>query len=502
MAQGKRQQRSVSAAEQRAANQNKLYGRGETSSVAPSPAEAAIGQELLDFCAMEKWDQGTIAAIGHVMFSFVDESDHQTNLIGSSAQAVQDMAVLLDVEEIAGLIQRFKDWRAKRKAAREAKKSGQEPVESQMQTIESIELVGISVLDRLKNLRSRAQKTATLKLMKDGPLTDLLRSQVSQAETLRAAGNNATDNVNYAINIVQEMRRRDIPITPEIADLQTRVNKLSATKSAVAQGKRQQRAVSAAEQRAANQNKLYGRGEAAAAAIQPIDAEVLEDVAALVDTLTTLQTEVKQVFALYAAEQKAAQTDPQEVKTIENQIKEMSRVRHVLTQHAADLHADERGERAYDEIGVHVHEAINLAQDEFLCISRVGISILDRLKNLRARAQKTAALKTMRDSALADLLRSQVTSAETLRAAGNNATDNVNYAINIVQEMRRRDIPITPEIADLQTRVNKLSATKGAVAQGKRQNRAVSAAEQRAANQNKLYGRDTAAPPAATAGDS
>ncbi len=169
------------------------------------------------------------------MLARADEKtlDVHEGLIGDLMTLGPAAAAGYDVEAIEGAMdkvkqwvakryQKFQDWRAKRKG--KASGGGDDDVDSEMIATEQI---GISILDRLKNLRSRAQKTAGLKLMKDGPLTDLLRSQVTQAETLRAAGNNATDNVNYAINIVQEMRRRDIPITPEIADLQTRVNKLS-----------------------------------------------------------------------------------------------------------------------------------------------------------------------------------------------------------------------------------------------------------------------------------
>ncbi len=500
-AQGKRQNKAVSAAELRAANQNKLYGRGSSTEAAEAAA-AEIGRELIDFCALERWDTQTTYAIGlAVTGESATEDEHIDQQYVFIAADQGAAALSLDMEEIAGLIQRFKDWRAKRKAKKAQQQ--EEPVEA---TIANLDLVGISILDRIKNLRSRAKKTDELKYLKDGPLTDLLRQEVTQAETLRAAGNNATDNVNMAINIVQAMRRRSIPMTPEIADLQTRVNKLQATKGAAAQGKRQNKAVSAAELRAANQNKLYGRGGGGDAAVpieapltvQPVNAEVLEDIAALVDTLTALQSEVKQEFAQFAAENKEGPYAA-DVRTFENQLKELSRVRAVLTQHAVDLHADEKGTKDYDEIGVHVHEAINLAQDEFLGLSRVGISILDRIKNLRARNQKARSLKFLKDGALLDMFRQEVQSAETLRGTGNNATDNVNSALNIREEIRRRTMPLTPEIVGLIERLNKLQATKGATAQGKRQNKAVSAAELRAANQNKLYGRDGPAQGAASA---
>ena len=300
------------------------------------------------------------------------------------------------------------------------------------------EPIGISMIDRLKKLRSDNQRRGALGEMSVGQLTELLAAEEQKLEKLKASGLRGTDTQKYIVSITRELARKQ----PQ------KYAALFEGMMALFEAEKRRQSDEDSDDNISEQCVAVG----APLVIQPVDAEVLEDIAALVDTLTALQNEVKLEFAQFAAENKSSP----EVRTFENQLKEMSRVRAVLTQHAADLHADEKGTKDYDEIGVHVHEAINLAQDEFLGLSRVGISILDRIKNLRARYQKTRALKLMKDGALLDMFRQQVQTAETLRGAGNNATDNVNYALNIREEIRRRDVPLTPEIVDLVTRLNTL----------------------------------------------
>lgn len=166
---------------------------------------------------------------------------------------------------------------------------------------------------------------------------------------------------------------------------------------------------------------------------EPVDAECLEEVVGLMDNMADCQSVLQQDFA------DAQNThDPERnVKDIQTQLNEASRIRNVLKQHADTLYGEEQGTHVVKDIDPLVLDAIRKAEQ--LVESNIFTRASDRLKRARARRlaviEERKKLGTMTDDQVKDYFRANVKRLEDALAANREGTPYRLRAQNALDEL-------------------------------------------------------------------
>jgi hypothetical protein len=142
--------------------------------------------------------------------------------------------------------------------------------------------------------------------------------------------------------------------------------------------------------------KAAPSGGAAAGVLSKIDAEVLEDVVALIDVL---QDEKSSLSNEFIGAQAMGET-----KEIQGELSELTRIVNVLIEHADTLRAEEIGEKALVNISPVVFEAIRQGEEHIAAnaFSQGFESARKRARDRREVNKEAKTLVHMRDQELAD----------------------------------------------------------------------------------------------------
>lgn len=152
------------------------------------------------------------------------------------------------------------------------------------------------------------------------------------------------------------------------------------------------------------------------------DAENRVHVAALINAVAAKQAELK---ALFQAEELTA--EPEDVKRIQQELTEVSRIRSVLETHLNTLAAEASGEKELENISSDVHAAIGQSH------ALIGISASDRFSRWsETRKIRQRAKRMSRENATAAFLQA-VADADAAQANGQVGTQFINRA-NIYYE--------------------------------------------------------------------
>jgi cell pole-organizing protein PopZ len=206
--------------------------------------------------------------------------------------------------------------------------------------------------------------------------------------------------------------------------------------------------------------------------VEPIDAESLEDVAALVDVLEDEKSELAAVFVGAQATPAAGESS----KEVHDELTELTRVINVLIgkqshtrrktsssltlDHAETLHKEDIGEIAPVDISHLVLEAIRQGE-AYISDNAFSRGFEGIRKNARDRRDVAREAKTINhmtdDQRLADYFKLAVQNAEQARADGAEGTAFLMRARHALREIRKRKtISRNPAILELTTRFTKL----------------------------------------------